>query len=428
MLILDRSHYELLLRQATAGTPKEVCGLIAGVERELRRSVKKIYPLVNMDDSAEHFTMDPREQFAAIKDMRQNDWTLLGNYHSHPASPARPSQEDIRLAFDPASSYLILSLADAQNPVLRSFRIQNGAVAEEIIKIVEGNEKVLQVDYKTLKKNGLMSQIQKDHFAMRLKVVGGQVTTEQLQKIREIADKYGRGYIHLTSRQGIEIPFIRLEDIEAVKAELAEGGVSLGTCGPRVRTITACQGAAICPTGLIDTTVLAEDLDQRFGGREVPHKFKFGITGCRNNCLKAEENDLGFKGGLQPVWAAEKCTYCGLCEVLCPTEAIKIDKQERRLDFDETKCSYCGKCAKGCPVGAWSGKNGYILYFGGLFGNQIATAKQILPIVFEKEKLFTIVEKTLAFFIKHGRPGERFRHTLDRVGWDLLKQELTEEQ
>src|SRR5512133_2247801 len=121
-----------------------------------------------------------------------------------------------------------------------------------------------QVDYKALKKIGLMTQIQKDRFAMRLKVVGGQVDAAQLQKISEIAEKYGKGYIHLTSRQGIEIPFIGLEDIDAVKAELAESGVSLGTCGPRVRTITACQGAAVCPTGLIDTTALAEDLDKRF--------------------------------------------------------------------------------------------------------------------------------------------------------------------
>jgi len=284
-----------------------------------------------------------------------------------------------------------------------------------------------QVDYKALKKIGLMTQIQKDRFAMRLKVVGGQVTAEQLQKISEVAKKYGKGYIHLTSRQGIEIPFVGLEDIEAVKAELAAGGVSLGTCGPRVRTITACQGSTVCPSGLIDTTALAEELDQRFGGREAPHKFKFGITGCRNNCLKAEENDLGFKGGLQPEWTQDACNFCGMCEALCPTNAIKVDKQKKNLGFDAAKCSYCGKCAKGCPVDAWSGKSGFVLYFGGLFGNRIATAQQILPIIFEKEKLFAIVEKTLAFFSKHGRPGERFRHTLDRVGWDLLKQELGQE-
>ena len=152
-----------------------------------------------------------------------------------------------------------------------------------------------QVDYKALKKAGLMKQIQKDRFSMRLKVVGGQVSCEQMKKLGEVAEKYGKGYVHLTSRQGVEIPFIALEDIETVRSELVAGGVKLGACGPRVRTVTACQGSAVCPSGLIDTTALAEELDERFGGREAPHKFKLGITGCRNNCLKAEENDLGFK-------------------------------------------------------------------------------------------------------------------------------------
>ncbi len=283
-----------------------------------------------------------------------------------------------------------------------------------------------QVDYKALKKAGLMRQVQKDRFSMRLRAVGGRVSGEQLAKIKEVADRYGQGYVHLTSRQGIEIPFIRLEDIEQVTAELAAGGVLLGACGPRVRTITACQGAAICPDGLIDTAELAADLDARFGGRELPHKFKFGITGCRNNCLKAEENDLGFKGGLKPEWSGEKCNYCGLCAAVCPAAAIAVARDARTLAFDEDKCVYCGKCAHGCPAVAWSGQSGYILSFGGLFGNRIAAGEELLPIIFEKEKLFPLVEKTLAFFVRHGRPGERFRDTVERVGWDALRKELTE--
>lgn len=283
-----------------------------------------------------------------------------------------------------------------------------------------------EVDYIALKKAGLMRQVQKDHFSMRLRAVGGQVTGEQLQKIKDVADKYGKGYVHLTSRQGIEIPFIRLEDIEAVTAELAQGGVLLGACGPRVRTITACQGGAVCPDGLIDTMELARELDERFGGREVPHKFKFGITGCRNNCLKAEENDLGFKGGLKPEWSEKNCNYCGLCEAVCPAGAIKVDKAARKLAFKEKDCIYCGKCARSCPVAAWSGKSGFILSFGGLFGNRIATGVQLLPIIFEQAELYPLVEKTLAFFTKYGRPKERFRDTVDRVGWDLFKKELLE--
>ena len=102
----------------------------------------------------------------------------------------------------------------------------------------------------------------------------------------------------MTSRQGVEIPFINFEDVETVRAELAKGGVNPGVCGPRVRTVTACQGSEICPSGCIDTYSLAKKLDEHYFGRELPHKFKFGVTGCQNNCLKAEENDIGIKGGM----------------------------------------------------------------------------------------------------------------------------------
>ena len=80
----------------------------------------------------------------------------------------------------------------------------------------------MAVDYAALKAGGFMRQKQKDTFSLRLRVVGGTVTTEQLTAIKAVADKYGQGYIHLTSRQGIEIPFIKLQDIDEVKAACPE--------------------------------------------------------------------------------------------------------------------------------------------------------------------------------------------------------------
>jgi len=283
---------------------------------------------------------------------------------------------------------------------------------------------VANVDYKELKKGGFMKQVDKDRFSLRLRMVGGQITSEQLAKVNEIAQEYGAGYIHLTARQSIEIPFIRLQDIDTVKEELARAGLQPGACGPRVRTITACQGCTICPSGLINTTELAKEFDERYYARELPHKFKLGITGCRNNWLKAEENDIGVKGGMMPAWEGSQCIYCGLCEAVCPTKAIQVKKAEEKLIFNEQDCIYCGKCVKACPTSAWIGKSGFIVYFGGLFGNRIAIGRQLLPIIFSKEKLHEIIEITLAFFEEYGRPGERFGNTLDRVGWDLLKNRL----
>ena len=160
----------------------------------------------------------------------------------------------------------------------------------------------MAADYAALKAGGFMRQKQKDMFSMRLRVVGGTVTVQQLKAIAEAAEKYGHSYVHLTSRQGVEIPFIRLEDIEEVKDYLARSDVEPGVCGPRVRTVTACQGGRCCPSGCIDALEIAEELDRRYFGRQLPHKFKFGVTGCQNNCLKAEENDLGVKGGMVISW------------------------------------------------------------------------------------------------------------------------------
>ena len=97
----------------------------------------------------------------------------------------------------------------------------------------------MAVDYGTLKKGGFMRQKQKNCFSLRLKVVGGHLDAKQLATIAEVAEKYGNGYVHLTSRQGVEIPFIKLDEIEEVKEALSEGNCEPGVCGPRVRTVTS---------------------------------------------------------------------------------------------------------------------------------------------------------------------------------------------
>ena len=277
----------------------------------------------------------------------------------------------------------------------------------------------MAVDYGTLKKGGFMRQKQKNNFSLRLRVVGGNVTAVQLAKIAEVAEKFGDGHVHLTSRQSIEIPFIKLEQIDEVKAALGEGGVQPGVCGPRVRTLTACQGSAICPSGCIDTYELAKELDERYFARELPHKFKFGITGCQNNCLKAEENDLGVKGGIKVKWRETDCIHCGVCEKVCRVGAISVN--EGKIEADESKCNFCGRCAKSCPTDAWDCVSGYIVSFGGLFGNSIAKGEPIVPFIEDHDALMRVCDAAVEFFAENAKPGERFRFTLDRVGQDKFR-------
>ena len=269
-----------------------------------------------------------------------------------------------------------------------------------------------KIDYKALKAGGFMTQVQKGYGSLRLAVVGGNFETSALKVVAEVAEKYGHGYIHMTSRQGIEIPFIHVNDLENVKKELEEGGVFTGVCGPRVRTITACQGKEICPSGCIDTYTLAQELNDRYFGRELPHKFKFGVTGCQNNCLKAEENDVGIKGGMTVEYKEDACISCGVCVKACRESALKME--DGKVTIDRSK--------KSCPTDAWEGTPGYIVSFGGTFGNKIYKAEELLPIIRDKETLFRVTDAAISYFEKNAKPSERFRATLQRLGDDELKE------
>lgn len=133
-VIIQKSDYETMVAHAKKELPNEACGLIAGTIEEGKKVVEKVYYLTNIDQSNEHFSLDPKEQLTAIKDMRANGFTPLGNWHSHPESPSRPSEEDKRLAYDSSASYMILSLMEPENPVLNSFHIEGtDSTKEELI-------------------------------------------------------------------------------------------------------------------------------------------------------------------------------------------------------------------------------------------------------------------------------------------------------
>ena len=130
---LAQSDFDTMVDWAKEHLPEESCGLLGGTKDGDVRAVKKVYYVTNIDHTNEHFSMDPKEQLKAIKDMRVNGLTPLGNWHSHPETPARPSQEDIRLAYDSTASYLILSLMDAEHPVLHVFTIVDGTPTKDEI-------------------------------------------------------------------------------------------------------------------------------------------------------------------------------------------------------------------------------------------------------------------------------------------------------
>jgi|UniRef100_I5AWV9 proteasome lid subunit RPN8/RPN11 len=125
-ITLQKSDFDKMYEYALSERPNEACGLVAGSDDEDgTRHIEKVYLLTNIDHTNEHFTIDPKEQLRAIKDMRANNLKPLGNWHSHPESPSRPSEEDKRLANDSKASYLILSLMEEGNPVLNAFHVES---------------------------------------------------------------------------------------------------------------------------------------------------------------------------------------------------------------------------------------------------------------------------------------------------------------
>ena len=135
MIYIKKEDYEEIVAYAKAGLPNEACGLLGGTVDGKDRRIEKVYYLTNIDASREHFSMDPKEQFEAVKAMRANGLSLIGNFHSHPESPSRPSEEDKRLAYDSSVRYLILSLMDMDAPVLNGFEIidRTDVTKEEVV-------------------------------------------------------------------------------------------------------------------------------------------------------------------------------------------------------------------------------------------------------------------------------------------------------
>ncbi len=280
-------------------------------------------------------------------------------------------------------------------------------------------------DVKELKSAGIMKQKGKDLFSLRLRIVGGCVAANQLPKLAEIATRFGKGHIHLTARQGIEIPSIHFAEIETVKSELAKVDLALGACGPRVRTVTACQGS-LCSHGLIDSQSIARKIDKVFFGQGgLPHKFKIGVTGCPNACLKPLENDLGITGIVEKDFVEEDCNPCGLCVEVCPAKALRMEKE--RLVYEQKKCVLCGECILICPFGAWVRKRtGYRIYAGGKMGKWPALGYSSGEFFGSEDELVHLIQKVLEFYREKGKEGERFRETIDRTGLEKLKEKISE--
>jgi dissimilatory sulfite reductase (desulfoviridin) alpha/beta subunit len=173
---------------------------------------------------------------------------------------------------------------------------------------------------------------------------------------------------------------------------------------------------------VIDSPELAEVVDKELYGKPVPHKFKIGISGCVNNCMKAEENDAGIKGWIEPCWETPACTFCGACQAVCLSKGISTSGDGRALIIDPALCIGCGECIPSCPTGSMREKSrGYRIFAGGKFGRRPSLGKRILGVLRTKEEAMAAIVAVLDYFREHGKPRERFGDTLQRTGLPALE-------
>lgn len=268
-----------------------------------------------------------------------------------------------------------------------------------------------------------IKQKQAGRFAIRLRAVGGDITALQLQVIAKVAEKYGEGGVHITTRQGIEIHQVETANLAAAQAELERAGLKMGAEGNRVRIVIACPGSATCRYGSIDTQSIAAKLDECYFRADTPYKVKIGVTGCPNNCGKAREADVGVMGVRVPKWERGDCIECNLCVNLCAVNAITaIDGTYVR---DEEKCIHCSACTVRCPKGCWTAQSfGYQVLIGGTLGKRPRLGVPLTDPVATQEEAVALVEKTIRYYQEHGQPRERLGHLMGRIGEEVVRRDI----
>ncbi|MFQ5800740.1 MAG: 4Fe-4S binding protein [Candidatus Hydrothermarchaeales archaeon] len=270
---------------------------------------------------------------------------------------------------------------------------------------------------------GIIAQQQKEFVTLRLLISPGYLSSEQLRALADIAEREGNGKIILSSRKGVQVPWIKFELAKDVSAELEMIGLPPGSCGRKVRTIMTCAGTNRCPFVLFNVDELCGKFNQKYYGSMTPTKFKMSLAGCPNSCSNPYINDFGVVGAEIPKLIEEKCIQCGACARYCRGNCIELGKDGLpNIDFD--KCIKCGWCIKNCPSGALeSDKKGFSVIVGGKSGRVPVLAKKIVDVVSEDE-LFEVLDKTLEYFKKNAKGRERLVEIINRNGIDHLKKEV----
>lgn len=218
----------------------------------------------------------------------------------------------------------------------------------------------LDINTKKAKKNAFRISKERGIGASRIRVPGGYLKAEILGMVQEIAQKYGNGIVHLTTRQGFEIEGIQLKDMDAINEMLqpiielldinqAEPGTGYPASG--TRNVSACIGNNVCPFANYNTANFAKRIEKAIFPNDL--HFKIALTGCSNDCAKVRMHDFGIIGMTMPQYNPSRCVSCQACMKGCKSLSVDALRMENyKIIRDEEKCIGCGVCVTKCPTRA----------------------------------------------------------------------------
>ncbi len=292
----------------------------------------------------------------------------------------------------------------------------------------------MDINTKQVKKNAYRITKTRGRTALRIRVPGGHLETSFLPLIREIAETYGNGTVHLTSRQGFELPgidFARIPEINQKIRPLLEAlGIDLvdpesGYPAAGTRNISACIGNRVCPFGNLDTTALAQRLEREMFPNDL--HFKIAVTGCPNDCIKAHLQDFGIIGMTEPQYDENRCISCNACVKNCLRRVTgALSEENFAIRRSDELCIGCGECILKCPTGAMtrSSTRFFRLVIMGRTGKQHPRLAQTFLEWAEEDAIVQIIKNTVGFVNEHidrSLAKEHIGYIVDRTGYPLFR-------
>ena len=294
----------------------------------------------------------------------------------------------------------------------------------------------MDINTKKIKKNAYRISKERGITASRVRVPGGKCNAEVLGMVKEIADKYGNGNVHLTIRQGFEIEGISLDDIDKVNEMLQPIIENLGTnqINPNTgypssgtRNVSACIGNRVCPFGNYNTAEFARRIEDAIFPNDL--HFKIALTGCANDCIKARMHDFGIIGMTLPQYDPTRCVTCGACVKGCDKLSVKaLSKENEKVVRNEEKCVGCGVCVTKCPTRAFtrSKQKYYRLTIMGRTGKRNPRLGEDFMVWVDEDTIIKVILNTYKFvekYIDRNAPGgkEHVGYIIDRVGFTEFK-------